>query len=137
MLGITPAHDRPLEAVKQQVETRWRDDQVAQRLTAKASELEDKLKSGAVFAELAAQSGLKLQSLWGLKRGNASGPLSVVAVDAVFETAKDAPGTTQGQAPGERIVFRVTEIKEPTFDPTSPEAKRKSRRTKSFSIGSG
>ena len=124
VLGITPAHDRPLEAVKQQVETRWRDDQVAQRLTAKASELEEKLKSGAVFAELAAQSGLKLQSLWGLKRGNASGPLSVAAVDAVFETAKDAPGTTQGQAAGERIVFRVTEIKEPTFDPASPEAKR-------------
>jgi peptidyl-prolyl cis-trans isomerase D len=122
--GITPSHDRGLDEVKEQVETRWRDDQVAQRLAAKASELVDKLKSGVPFAELAAQSGLKAESLWGLKRGNASGPLSIAAVDAVFQTPKDSPGIAQGQSPAERIVFRVTEIKVPNFDPASAEAKR-------------
>jgi peptidyl-prolyl cis-trans isomerase D len=121
--GITPSRDRGLDEVKQQVEARWRDDQVAQRLAAKASELVDKLKSGAPFAELAAQSGLKVESLWGLKRGNASGPLSIAAVDAVFQTAKDAPGIAQGQS-SERIVFRVTEIKVPAFDQAAAETKR-------------
>jgi peptidyl-prolyl cis-trans isomerase D len=122
--AITPSRDRSLDEVKEQVEARWRDDQVAQRLAAKASELIDKLKSGVPFAELAAQSGLKVEALWGLKRGNASGPLSIGAVDAVFQTPKDAPGIAQGQSSAERIVFRVTEIKVPTFDPASAEAKR-------------
>jgi peptidyl-prolyl cis-trans isomerase D len=121
--AIAPSHDRSLDEVKEQVEARWRDDQVAQRLAAKAAELIDKLKSGAPLAELAAQSGLKVESLWGLKRGNASGPLSIAAVDAVFQTPKDAPGVAPGQNSVARIVFRVTEIKVPAFDPASAEAK--------------
>ena len=110
--------------MKQQVEARWRDDQISERLAAKAAELEGKLKNGVPFPELASQSGLKLQSLWGLKRGNASGPLSVAAIEAVFQTPKDAPATTPGQGPGERIVFRVTDVKIPVFDAAAPEAKR-------------
>ena len=77
-----------------------------------------------MLAELAAQSGLKAESLWGLKRGNASGPLSIAAIDAVFQTPKDGPGIAPGQSSAERIVFRVTEIKVPSFDPASAEAKR-------------
>ncbi|HEX9323890.1 MAG TPA: SurA N-terminal domain-containing protein [Xanthobacteraceae bacterium] len=122
--GITPSRERGLDEVKEQVESRWRDDQVAQRLAAKASELIDKLKSGVPFAELAAQSGLKVEALWGLKRGNASGPLSIGAIDAVFQTPKDASGIAPGRNSAERIVFRVTEIKVPAFDPASAEAKR-------------
>jgi peptidyl-prolyl cis-trans isomerase D len=122
--GITPSRDRGFDEVKEQVETRWRDEQVAQRLAANASELLDKLKAGVRLAELAGQSGLKVETLWGLKRGNASGPLSVAGVDAVFQTPKDAPGIAPGQSSGERIVFRVTEINVPAFDPASTEAKR-------------
>jgi len=122
--GITPSRERGLDEVKEQVESRWRDDQVAQRLAAKASELIDKLKSGVPFAELATQSGLKVEALWGLKRGNASGPLSIGAIDAVFQTPKDASGIAPGRNSAERIVFRVTEIKVPAFDPASAEAKR-------------
>jgi peptidyl-prolyl cis-trans isomerase D len=122
--GITPSRDRSLEEVKDQVETRWRDEQVLQRLTAKASEFIDKLKGGAQLAEIAGQSGLKVDALWGLKRGHASGPLSIAAIDAVFRTPKDAPGVAPGQNVAERIVFRVTEIKVPSFDAASAEAKR-------------
>ena len=71
-----------------------------------------------------ARSGLKVDALWGLKRGHASGPLSIAAIDAVFRTPKDAPGVAPGQNVAERIVFRVTEIKVPSFDAASAEAKR-------------
>ncbi len=124
VMAVTPSRERGFEEVKEQVESRWRDEQVAQRLAAKGSELLDKLKAGVPFAELAAQAGLKLESLSGLKRGNASGPFSIAAIDAVFQTAKDAPGIAQGQKPGERLVFRVTDIKVPDFDPASADAKR-------------
>jgi peptidyl-prolyl cis-trans isomerase D len=62
--------------------------------------------------------------MWGLKRGRASGPISAPATDIIFRTAKGAPGSAEGNDPTQRIVFRVTDIKEPTFDAASPEGKR-------------
>jgi peptidyl-prolyl cis-trans isomerase D len=46
------------------------------------------------------------------------------AVDAAFRTAKGAPGSAEGGDPTQRIVFRVTDIKEPTFDPASPDGQQ-------------
>jgi peptidyl-prolyl cis-trans isomerase D len=124
VLSITPSRDRNLDEVKDQVAASWRDDQISQRVTAKASELLDALKNGTSMADLASQQGLQVLTLGGLKRGNASGPLSVAAVDTVFQTARDAPGLVQGQNPDERLVFRVTDINLPKFDPASADAKR-------------
>ena len=44
--GITPARDRTLDEVKDQVEARWRDDEIAKRLKAKADDMVGKLKAG-------------------------------------------------------------------------------------------
>src|SRR5262249_11982371 len=41
VLGIIPARDRPLDEVKDQVVAHWRDDEIAKRLKAKATELVD------------------------------------------------------------------------------------------------
>ena len=46
VLGITPSRDRPLDEVKDQVEARWREQEIAARLKAKATEVLDKLKAG-------------------------------------------------------------------------------------------
>ena len=121
---ITPSHDRSLDEVKDQVEARWRKDQIASRVAAKASELADKLRGGAAFADLAAGMDLKVQPAWGLKRGVASGPLSASAVDEVFRTAKEAVGTAQGSDPTNIIAFRVTDITVPAFDPNADEVRR-------------
>src|SRR5262249_37662755 len=67
---------------------------------------------------------LKVASLGGLKRGEASPPLSAAGVDAVFRTAKDAAGKADGAQPGEQIVFRVTDIVVPSLDMASDEGKR-------------
>ncbi|MGL4264053.1 MAG: peptidylprolyl isomerase, partial [Afipia sp.] len=39
VLGVTPSRDRTLDEVKDQVETRWRDEQISTRLRAKATEI--------------------------------------------------------------------------------------------------
>ncbi len=44
--SITPAQDRTLDQVKAEVEARWRDDEIAKRLKAKAADILDKLKNG-------------------------------------------------------------------------------------------
>ena len=46
VLGITPSRDRTLDEVKDQVEARWRDDQIASKLRAKATEMVQKLEQG-------------------------------------------------------------------------------------------
>ena len=52
--GITPARERTLDEVAPQVEERWRNDEISKRLQAKATEMVDKLKAGAPFADVAA-----------------------------------------------------------------------------------
>src|SRR6266566_2240445 len=122
--GISPSHERSLDEVKDLVETRWRDREIATRLDTKATEMLDKLKAGATMAEVAAANHLKVETLTGLKRGEPAGPLSAPGIDAVFRTAKDAAGKTQAAQPAEQVVFRVTDIVVPVLDMSSEEAKR-------------
>ena len=124
VVGITPSRERPLDEVKEQVETRWRDQEIATRLNARATEIVDKLKAGGTLANVATADHLKLEALSGLKRGDASGALSTAAVDAVFRTATDAVGTAEAREPGEQVVFRVAEIVVPPLDMASEEVKR-------------
>jgi peptidyl-prolyl cis-trans isomerase D len=122
--GISPSRERSLDEVKDLVETRWREQEIATRLDTKATEMLDKLKAGATLAEVAAANHLKVETLSGLKRGEAAGPLSAAGVDAVFHTAKDAAGKTGAAQPAEQVVFRVTDIVVPALDMASEEAKR-------------
>jgi peptidyl-prolyl cis-trans isomerase D len=130
--AITPSHERTLDEVKEQVEGRWRKDQIAEHLAARASELADKLRGGAAFADLAGEQGLKVESLWGLRRGNASGPLPVAGVDEIFRTAKGAVGTTQSTASPDLVVFRVTDIVVPTFEPNSANTRHEEESLRSL-----
>jgi peptidyl-prolyl cis-trans isomerase D len=122
--GISPSRERSFDEVKDQVEARWREQEIATRLDAKATAMLDKLKAGETLAQVAAADHLKVVNLGGLKRGEASPPLSAAGVDAVFRTAKDAGGKADGAQPGEQIVFRVTDIVVPSLDMASEEGKR-------------
>jgi peptidyl-prolyl cis-trans isomerase D len=122
--GISPSRERSLEEAKDQVEARWREQEVASRLDAKASAILEKLKAGETLSQAAAADHLKVETLAGLKRGEASGPLSAAGVDTVFRTAKDAAGKADGAQPPAEAVFRVTDIVVPGLDMASEEAKR-------------
>ena len=54
MLGITPSRERNLDEVKDQVEARWRDDQITSRLRTKATDMVQKLDQGGKLADEAA-----------------------------------------------------------------------------------
>jgi peptidyl-prolyl cis-trans isomerase D len=110
--------------VKDQVEARWREQEIASRLDAKATAILDKLKAGTTLADIAAQDRLKVETLTGLKRGEASGSLSASAIAAVFRTAKDAAAKAEASEPAEQVVFRVTDIVVPSVDMASEDAKR-------------
>jgi peptidyl-prolyl cis-trans isomerase D len=122
--AITPARDRTLDEVKDQVTQRWRDDETASRLKTKTADLLDKLKSGATLDTLAAADGLKIETASDLKRGGSSGDVSAKMTDAIFHTAKDAFGSAAGDNPTQWIVFRVTDVKTPKLDASSQQATR-------------
>jgi peptidyl-prolyl cis-trans isomerase D len=122
--GITPARDRTLAEVKSDVEQHWREDQISQRLKAKAADLVEKAKKGQAFDKLAAGAGVKVQTASGLKRGEAPPGVPGKVVEAAFHTAKGAFGSSDGERPTQWLVFQVTDVKTPAFDPNSDEGKK-------------
>ena len=124
VLGITPSRERNLDEVKDQVEARWRDDQIASRLKAKATEMVQKLEQGGKLADEAASAGLKVETAGGFRRDASPPGVPAGAVTAAFRTAKDGVGQTSGAAANEWIVFRVTDVSVPPVDLASDDIKK-------------
>ena len=124
VLGITPSRERNLDEVKDQVEARWRDDQITSRLKSKATDMVQKLEQGGKLAEQAAAAGLKVETAAGFRRDASLPGLPAGAVAAAFRTAKDGVGQTAGAGSDEWIVFRVTDIMVPPVDLASDEMKK-------------
>ena len=122
--GITPARERTLDEVKDQVAVRWRDDEIAKRLQAKADDMLAKLKAGSTLAQVAADNGAKVDTAADLVRGKAAGFLPVKVTDAAFKLAKDAPASVEGDTPAARYVLVVTAVTDPAFDANTPESKQ-------------
>jgi len=124
VLGIKPSRERTLDEVRKQVEERWREDQIAARLKAKANEIVEKVKGGTSLNDVASADGLNVQTTFGIKRSGNAGSMPPAVVTAVFATAKDGAGSAEGKDAAERIVFHVTDISVPAFDAASPEGRK-------------
>ena len=120
--GITPARERTLDEVKDQVETRWRDDEIAKRLQAKTDDMLAKFKAGTTLAQLATESGLKVVTAADLQRGKPGGFAPAKLVDAAFKTIKGVPASAEGDQVTARFVFRVTDVVDATLDPIASKA---------------
>jgi peptidyl-prolyl cis-trans isomerase D len=124
VLGITPSRERTLDEVKDQVEAKWRDDQITSRLRAKATDMVQKLEQGGKLAEEAAQAGLSVQTASGLKREGSVPGLPANVVAAAFRTAKDGVGQAPDVGTNAWIVFRVTDVTVPPVDIASDDMKK-------------
>jgi len=120
--GITPARERTLDEVKDQVEARWRDDEIAKRLQAKTDDMVGKLKAGTTLAQLATESGLKVITATDLQRGKPGGFAPAKLVDTAFKSPKGVPASAEGDQITARFVFRVTDIVDPALDPVASKA---------------
>jgi peptidyl-prolyl cis-trans isomerase D len=122
--AVTPSHDRPLDEVKDQVTTRWHDDQVIERLNAKAKELLEKLKGGAKLADLAAAEKVPVEKTKWLKRRDGGQDLPPNALAMLFQTAKGEAAVADGKQPTERIILVVNNITVPNFNAGDADAKQ-------------
>jgi peptidyl-prolyl cis-trans isomerase D len=124
VLGVTPPRDRSLDEVKDQVEARWREDEIANRLRTKATDMVQKLGQGGKLADEAASIGSKVETASGFKREGSVPGVPEGVVTAAFRTAKDAAGQTPGAGGTEWFVFRVTDVNAPPVDLASSEMKK-------------
>ncbi len=124
VLGITPSRERGIDEVKEQVETRWRDDQITSRLRTKATEMVQKLSQGGKLADEAAGLGLKVDTAAGFKRDATIPGVPSSLIDAAFRTPKDAAAQASGAGGGDWIVFRVTDVTVPPVDLASDDIKK-------------
>ncbi|MCA1469954.1 SurA N-terminal domain-containing protein [Bradyrhizobium sp. IC3195] len=124
VLAITPSRDRNLDEVRDQVEARWRQDQIAAKLKAKATEMVQKLDAGGKLADEAAAVGAKVETAASFKRDDSPAGVAGTVVAAAFRTAKDGIGQTAVSGGSEVIVFRVTDIVDPAVDIASDAVKK-------------
>lgn len=124
VVGVTPSRERPLDEVKDQVEARWRADQITSKLRAKATEMAEKLNKGGKLADEASAIGLKVETAEKFKRDATVANLPAGAVAGAFRTAKDAAGQSEGASATEWVVFRVTDVIEPALDLASEDTKK-------------
>jgi peptidyl-prolyl cis-trans isomerase D len=124
VLDVTASRERTLDEVKDQVEAKWRDDQIMTRLRAKATEMVQKLDQGGKLADEAAAAGAKVETAKDVRRDATPPGLPASAVTAAFRTPKDAVGQSAGSGANEWIVFRVTDITVPPVDLASDDIKK-------------
>ena len=74
------------------------------------------------LAEVAGADQLMVDTKFGLKRQEAA-ILPAAAIARIFRTAKDGIGSTDGKTPTERIIFKVTDVKAPSFEAGGAAAK--------------
>ncbi|EKS40320.1 peptidylprolyl isomerase [Afipia clevelandensis] len=124
VLGVTPSRDRSLDEVKDQVQARWKDEQIATRLRAKAAEMVGKIEKGATLDAEAAAAGVKVETAKLFKRDSDAKDIPERLVAAAFRTPKDGVGQTEGNGATEWIVFKVTDIAVPPVDLASDDVKK-------------
>lgn len=123
VLDVTPSRERTLDEVKDRVVERWRQEQIAARLRAKATELADKLKTSGGQDD-AILGDLKWQTASGIKRDRSVEGVPARALGEIFSVSKGAVSASEGDNPAQWIVFRVTDITVPPLDMQSEEAKQ-------------
>jgi peptidyl-prolyl cis-trans isomerase D len=124
VLGVTPSRERTLDEVRDQVEAKWREDQISSRLRTKASDIVQKLGSGGKLADEAAALGVKLETAANFRRDASLPGLPENVVATAFRTAKDAAAQTPGSGGSEWVVLRVTDVMVPPVDLASGDVKR-------------
>lgn len=124
VLGITPSRERKLDEVREQVEAKWREDQISSRLRAKATDIVQKLDSGSKLADEAAAAGVKVETAADFRRDATPPGVPAAVVTAAFRTAKDGDGQTPTAGGSQWIVFRVTNVTDPPVDFASNAVKQ-------------
>jgi peptidyl-prolyl cis-trans isomerase D len=119
--GIDPSREKTLDEVRDQVAGQWREDQVAQRLSEKASQLTERLDKGEAIEAIAQEMNTQPKTITDLARNAAKDDLSAEAANRVFATPVGKAGNAANAADS-RAVYKVTAAIVPPMATTTQAA---------------
>jgi peptidyl-prolyl cis-trans isomerase D len=116
VVSTTPSRERTYDEVKEQVETRWKNEEAGRKLAALADSIRAKLASGQTFAQAA--PGLAVSRRDKLTRGKTAEGFDALMIGKIFDTPEGKDGTLEAPDGVNRIVYRVTSATVPvaSFD---------------------
>lgn len=126
--SITPARDRTLDEARQKVVADWTAAETTKRLTAKADELEKRLKAGATLDVIAGELKLEKQTKRGVKREADDVDFGKEGAAAMFGVGEGGTGLIPSPTGDGQILYKVAEVFEPAGADASsvPEDAQKS-----------
>lgn len=111
--SITPARDRTLDEARQKVVADWTAAETTKRLTAKAGELEKRLKAGATLDVIAGELKLEKQTKRGVKREADDVDFGKEGAAAMFGVGEGGTGLIPSPTGDGQILYKVAEVFEP------------------------
>lgn len=118
--GITPARERTLDEVKDQLVTAWKAEEAVKRLNQRMEELKKRLDSGTTLDTIASEAGLEKQTKHGINRNTNDADIGSAAAAQIFRGPNGFTGTAAAPSGDGQILFKVTEVTEPAA--TGPDA---------------
>ncbi len=118
LTSITPARDRTLDEVRARVVADWTTEETTKRLTAKADELEKRLKAGTTLDVIAGELKLEKQTKRGVKREADDVDFGKDGAAAMFGVGEGGTGLIPSPTGDGQILFKVAEV----FEPAGAEA---------------
>ncbi len=109
--AITPSRERTLEEARERVEARWRDEETAKRLAARAEAIQARLEVGDRFE--AAADRLRVEKREKLRRDRPAEGIDNRTLAKIFEAAPGKSASAIAADGVERVVFRVTAVNLP------------------------
>lgn len=107
---VTPARQKPLDEVRDQVIADWKAEKANEALGAKATEVADKVKNGESLDTVAADLGVAVEQKYSLKRGDEDPVFGQAAVEAAFGGPQGLAGVAADAGGQNRIVFKVMSV---------------------------
>lgn len=121
--GVTPAADRPLADVRDQVVEAWTAEKTAEALAAKADELADAVRAGGDLEALATAAGGSVNTAEDLTRTSQHPDFGQDGIAAVFAGPVGHVGTVSGVG-STQVVLQVTDVSVPAFFAESAESQQ-------------
>lgn len=119
--AVIPARERTFEEARAAVEARWREEETAKAIEARAKAFYEQAAGGKPLAEVAGGADLPIRLAEGLRRGRSGEPFGPGGLEQIFNARLDGLGIAEAAPAPARAVFKVNRIVLPA-EPIPPGA---------------
>ncbi|WP_422369961.1 SurA N-terminal domain-containing protein [Hoeflea sp.] len=107
---VTPARDRALDEVRDQVTADWTEEKQLEALGARATALKERLESGAELSAIAEELSIAVETKYAVSRGDTDPVFDEAAVGAAFSGAEGLAAVANDASGDNKILMKVTSV---------------------------